>query len=143
MEAKVENFEKTETTIEQKPYKFRTLCASDLAPMCKIISKIGINEFTKCFQAESVLKLIANMKGKKSNVNDIAGLQVIMELVQVVMEHIPYCEEDLFALLSSVGGVNVDEIKQFDFGTFTNMIVEFIKKPEFKDFMVAVSKLFK
>lgn len=128
--------------MSEKPYEFRKLGAVDVAPMCKIIGKIGINEFSKCFEAESVMELIQNTKQKKA-VTNAAGLQVMLEVVQIIMTHIPSCEADVFALLASVSGLTVDEIKAFDLPTFTEMIVDFVKKEEFKDFIGVVSKLFK
>lgn len=130
-----------EMTVE-KAYQFRELNANDIAPMCKIIGKIGITEFTKCFESESVLELVKNLKGK-SNINDLAGVQVILEIVNVIVCHIPDCEKDIFNLLASVSGLKVDDIRKFNLPTITRMIVDFVKKEEFKDFIGVVSELFK
>lgn len=131
--------------IEMKPYTFRKLTASDIAPMCKIIGKIGINEFSKCFEAESVQKTIskATKSGKKNGVSDIVGIQVILEIANVIISHIPDCEKEIFFMLSSVSGLEVEEIKNFDLAIFTQMIIDFVQKEEFKDFFGVVSKLFK
>lgn len=127
--------------IEMKPYTFRKLTASDIAPMCKIIGKIGINEFSKCFEAESVQKIIN--KATKNGVPDIVGIQVILEIANVIISHIPDCEKEIFVMLSSVSGLEVEEIKNFDLAIFTQMIIDFVQKEEFKDFFGVVSKLFK
>ena len=137
-----EQIEKVEQ--EAKPYTMRKLCASDIAPMAKVISNIGVTEFTKCFRSDSVKEIIATMKdGNAAKITEIAGLQVVMELVGVIVSHIPDCEKDLFALLSNVSGLPVTTIKEFDLSTFTEMIIDFVKKPEFKDFIGVVSRLFK
>lgn len=133
-----EQIEKTENKVH---YEFRKLGAVDVAPMCKIIGKIGINEFSKCFEAESVLSLLRG--GKKENITDLAGIQVMLEVANIIITHIPEVEKDMFTLLASVSGLSVDEIKVLDFVTYTEMIINFVKKEEFKDFIGVVSKLFK
>ncbi len=79
--------EKVETA--EKAYTFRKLGALDVAPMCKIIGKIGITEFGKCFESETVLNLIKQMKDKNAaQVQDIAGLQVVLEMANIIVCHI-------------------------------------------------------
>lgn len=127
-----------------KAYAFRKLGASDVAPMCKIIGKIGVAEFGKCFESETVLGLVKRMHGKDAaKVQDIAGLQVVLEMANIIICHIPEVEKDLFALLASVSDLPVETIRGFDLATFTEMIIDFVKKPEFKDFIGVVSKLFR
>lgn len=129
---------------EGKAYTFRRLEASDMAPMCKIIGKIGVTEFGKCFESETVLGLIKSAKGKDAaRVQDVAGLQVVLEMANIIVSHIPEVEKDVFALLASVSGLTVETIRGLDLATFTEMVIDFIKKPEFKDFIGVVSKLFR
>lgn len=132
-------------TADKKAYEFRKLGALDIAPMCKIIGKIGITEFGKCFESETVLNLIKQMKGQKNaaQIQDIAGLQVVLEIANIIVCHIPEVEKDIFTLLASVSGLTVDEVRAFDLATFTEMLIDFVKKPEFKDFIGVVSKLFR
>ena len=128
-------------TADKKAYEFRKLGALDIAPMCKIIGKIGITEFGKCFESETVLNLIKQQNA--AQIQDIAGLQVVLEIANIIVCHIPEVEKDIFALLASVSGLTVETIKAFDLATFTEMVIDFIKKPEFKDFIGVVSKLFR
>lgn len=127
---------------ETKLYEFRKLNSTDIAPMCKIIGKIGINEFSKCFETEGIMDLIQN-NNKKKDVTKVIGLQVLLEISNIIITHIPDCEEDVFELLASVSGLTVDTVKEFDLATFTAMIIDFVRKEEFKDFIGVVSKLFK
>lgn len=133
--------------IETKPYVFRKLTAVDIAPMCKVISKIGINEFGKCFGTDSVKNIInksTNSKTDNIEKNSAAiGFQVIIEIANVIISHIPNCENEIFALFSGVTGLSIDTIKDFDIATFTQMLIDFVQKEEFKDFFGVVSKLLK
>ena len=53
------------------------------------------------------------------------------------------CENEIFTLLANVSDLTVDEIKAFDLTSITKMVVDFVKKEEFKDFIGVVSELFK
>lgn len=125
-----------------KPYEFRKLKATDIAPMCKIIGKIGINNFTKCFDSDEILAVLKKEKSAK-NLTELAGLTVILDIANIIITHVPECEKEIFTLIASVSGLTVDEIKEFDIAVIAEMIIDFVKKDEFKDFIGVVSKLFK
>lgn len=72
----------------------------------------------------------------------LVGMNVAFDLANVICERIPACESEIFALLSNVSGMPVEEIESLEFGAFFEMIIEFIKKPEFRDFIKVVSKSF-
>ena len=129
-----------------KPYKFRRLEASDVFLMSKIIGKIGIKEFKNCFDGEGIESLIGSAKkGKKANDSSIVsvGVAVATEIAGVIFSHLPNCESDIYQMLANVSGMTPDQVKKLDFITFTEMVIDFIKKEEFGDFIKVVSKLFK
>ncbi len=132
---------------KEKPYNFRKLNATDIAPMCKVLSKIGIKKFATCLQSESVVSIISqkdeNEDSDNTKINKAVGIQVMIEIADIILANIPYCEKDIFTLLSNVSGLTVDEIREFDLATFAEMVFDFVKKEEFKDFIKVVSKLFK
>lgn len=123
-------------------YKFRTLNASDIAPICSIISKIGLNNFAKTFKSEDVVDVLTKEKGAK-DLATLAGVTVALNFANVVISHIADCENEIFKLLSSVSDLSYKEVKELDLVTFSDMIISFVKKEEFKDFFKHVSKLFK
>lgn len=125
-----------------KEYKFRTLNASDIAPICSIISKIGLNNFAKTFKSEDVVDVLTKKKGAK-DLTTLAGVTVALNFANVVISHIEDCENEIFKLLSSVSDLSYKEVKELDLVTFSDMIISFVKKEEFKDFFKHVSKLFK
>ncbi len=124
-----------------KTYTFRELCATDVAPMCAIIGKIGINNFTKCFNSDELLDLFDKNKGVK-NLTNLAGMTIVFEMVNTIVSNIPKCEKEIFDLLASVSGLKVADIKALGLADFTEMVIAFVKKEEFKDFFKVVSKLF-
>ncbi len=132
-------------TTAEKVYTFRKLEATDVFPMFKILSKIGINEFAECFGKESVQKMFSTLTGEKAvaNFTQSMGIAITLEIVNVILGNLPKCEQEIFQMLSSTSNLSVEQVKKLDFATFTGMVIEFVKKDEFKDFIKVVSVLFK
>jgi len=138
-----EIIENIEPVTVEKPYTFRPLNATDMMPMFRIIGKIGIDEFSNCFNSDAVQSILKNKGKDTAKITDVVGLKIFLDAANVIINHIPDCEEEIFQLLASVSGLSVKEVKAFDFVTFTRMIIDFVKKEEFKDFIGVVSELFK
>lgn len=127
-----------------KAYELRTLCAEDVFPMFKIISKIGIKEFKSCFESEDVKEAIKSAtNGENQNDLEVIGIGVALEIASVIMANIPQAKEDIYLFLAQVSGMSKDDIRNLPISTFTEMIIDVVKKEEFKDFFGVVSKLFK
>lgn len=126
-------------------YELRDLCARDIFPMTKILSKIGIKEFKACFESDDVKNMIADMaKGEKTDADvNAIGLTVILDIADIVFANLSSCEEHIYMLLSGLSGMSKKEISELPMATFTAMIIDVIKKDEFKDFIKAVSELLK
>lgn len=123
--------------MENEKYTLRKLCADDMFIMFRIISKIGIKDLRKCMAAADVKAAIS---GK--DVNSV-GIAVAFEIAAVLMEHLPDCKKEIYSFLESLSGMKEKELAALDMATFVQMIVDVIRKEEFKDFFTAVSKLFK
>ncbi len=150
---KINEIEETTEIKAEKPYEFRRLCAEDIFPMFTIIKKIGIKEFKSIMGEGDDLKKLISLSFKKNaenaenaeNANDAiieSGLSVAMDVVDIVFGNLPKCENEIFAFLAQTSNLKEKEIRKLDFATFFMMIVDFVKKEEFKDFFKAVSKLF-
>lgn len=145
----LEIVETAEVAIPEKPYTFRLLGAPDIFLMSKIISKIGIKEFKTCFEADGIKNLIQNAVVDKAqnggNDTDIIGVGagVALELASVILTNLPKCEADIYQMLSQTSNLSVEEIKAPGNAVmFLEMVIDFIKKEEFRDFIKVVSKLF-
>ena len=126
----------------KKVYTFRKLNSTDIFLMFKIMSKIGITEFAKCFEKDTVKELVASAGGKK-DVSTVVGIAVALEAANVILGNLPKCEDEIYQMLSNTSNLSVEKIKKLDFITFTEMVIDFIKKEEFKDFIKVVSGFFK
>lgn len=120
----------------EKVYTFRKLNSTDTFLMFKIIGKIGIVEFAKSIDGD----FVKNIKGKDQTA---LGISVILGMANVIIGNIPKCEAEIYEMLSNTSNLTVKQVKELDFCTFTEMVIDFIKKEEFKDFIKVVSKLFK
>lgn len=145
----LEIVEAAEAAIPEKPYTFRLLGAPDIFLMSKIISKIGIKEFKTCFESDGIKNLVQNMmvdKAQKDSdeTNIISvGAEVALELASVILTNLPKCESDIYQILSQTSNLSVEEIKAPGNAVmFLEMVIDFIKKEEFRDFIGVVSKLF-
>lgn len=125
----------------KKVYTFRKLNSTDVFLMFKIIGKIGINDFTKSFDKDSVKKMIMNTKGS-NDASTVVGISVVMEMANIIIGNLPKCESEIYEMLSNTSNLTVEEVKSLDFAIFIEMVIDFIKKEEFKDFIKVVSKLF-
>ena len=153
-----------ETTAEEiadKPYAFRKLSSTDIFPMFKIIGKIGMKEFTAAIDKNVLMELIAgftaeevkeNEGAEEANANPtskfmgsfaVNGATVILSVADVIISRLPSCETDIYQLLSQTSNLSVEEIKKLEAAVFFEMVIDFIRKDEFKDFIKVVSKLFK
>ena len=124
----------------EKVYTFRKLNSTDTFLMFKIIGKIGVNDFAKSFDKDTIQNL---MDTKGENANTIVGISVMLEMANVVISNLPKCEAEVYQMLANTSNLTVEQVKGLDFATFAEMVIDFIKKEEFKDFIKVVSRLFK
>ena len=126
-------------------YTFRKLNSTDMFLMFKIIGKIGVNEFADCFGKDAVQSVISKFgTGKLSkSATTMVGISVILEAANVVLGNIHKCEAEIYQMLANTSNLTVEQIKNLDMATFGGMVIDFIKKEEFKDFIKVVSRSFK
>ena len=121
----------------EKKYELRKLEAKDIAPMASILSKIGIKEIKGCFSHVMT-------DGKTTEESSAAvGAAVMFEMAGVILGNYERCQNDIFRFLSSLSGMDMKQIESLPIDTFTEMVIDVVKKEEFKDFMNVVSTLFK
>lgn len=138
----------TEAEVEvEKPYKFRKLGAPDMFLMSRIISKIGINEFMACLEGDSLKKLVKAFTSQEENENDLYIMGAVagsLEVANVILKNLHKCEKEIYQILSQTSNLTVEEITaEGNAVMFFEMVIDFLKKDEFSDFIKVVSKLFK
>ena len=129
--------------MENKAYTLRTLNAGDIFPMLRILSKVGVKEISKCFEAEDVRKAIAGAaNGEETDVASV-GMAVFVDMAGLLMENLPDCKDEIFKFLSSLSGMSVADIAALSMADFAEIVIDVVHKEEFKDFFTAVARLFK
>lgn len=123
-----------------KNYELRSLTSDDIFPMFQIISKIGIREFKSCFESPDVKAAIVKSEG--TDLNSV-GLAVMLDIGGIVLANVPKAKDDIYLLLSQLSGLTKQEIGALPMATFAQMVIDVIRKDEFKDFFQVVSRLFK
>ena len=128
----------------EKAYELRSLTAEDIFPMFQIISKIGIKEFKSCFEAPEVKKAIGSIAGGEENTDlNAVGLAVALDMATILVTNLPKAKDDIYQLLAQLSGKGKKDIAALPLATFTQMIIDVVRKEEFADFFQVVSKLFK
>ena len=135
-------------------FELRELKSSDIFPMFKILGKIGFKDLKDRLTPDKVKELTSMFKqdetadaDQKESVDAdehmmFIGFNVIFEVVEIIMNNLPSCEQEIYSFLAGVSGMKVKDVANLPLATFTEMIVEVLKKEEFKDFFKAVSRLF-
>ena len=154
----VETVEKTVDTVdnvkveeEKKPYELKKLDAENVFPMVTIINKIGFKEFKTLFDGDGLKNIVSGSLQKdeegKVIIDDTVissiGKTIIFDIIGVVLENLPKCENDIFKFLSQISNLSEKEVRELALADFTEMIFDFFKKEEFKDFIKVVSKFVK
>lgn len=141
--------EETKAAVEEtKPlYTLRPLLSKDVFPMVKIISKIGINEFTKAFESEEIKQLVTAITSDKEKQDSdkltLVGISVALDIGNTILGHIGSCENEIYAFLSNLSGMTQEELAELPINTFLEMLVDVFKKEEFRGFIGVVSKFIK
>lgn len=129
--------------MDEQKFTFRRLKSTDAFLMFNIIGKIGVNQFTDCFKSSEVQRIISNASNGTVNLEGIVGASVALEVANVLCCNLPKAENEIYELLATVADMSTAEIRELDMVTFTEMIIAFVRKDEFPDFVKVVSKLFK
>lgn len=128
---------------EEKNYTLRSLKADDIFLAVKIINKIGFKELKGCFNSPEVRTAISGaVSGKEADLSAV-GVTVMLEIAGLIMEHLPDCRNEIYALLAGLSGMKQEEIANLPSGTFTKMVMDVIRKEEFRDFFQDVFGSFK
>lgn len=125
--------------MENEKYTLRKLRTDDIFSALRIISKIGVKEVRKCFAAADVQAAIS---GDEANAASV-GIAVGFEIAALLAEHLPDCKNEIYAFLASISGMSEKEIADLDMAAFAEMVMDVIRKDEFRDFFTAVAKSLK
>ena len=121
---------------QPKKWQFRELRSKDIFLMLPVLKKIGINNIKKCFSGDIVKGIVADHKGEEYDKQvDAATYGAMLEFVQILIEGLDGCEDALYNLLAHTSNLTREEIENLSLVELPLMIIDFVKKDEFKDFL--------
>lgn len=126
----MDNMENTVMT-EEKPYTLRRLMDKDLWPVLDIIGKVFPGDLSAVF---------AEVASGQKSVQEI-GAVVMMKLIMAVIRNMHAVHDEVYAFLSDVSGIPVNEIEEMEFGTSPMMIWDIVKNEKNASFFKVLSKL--
>ncbi len=122
--------ETTEVVIE-RPYTLRKFKDSDLFKMLQILKKIGIKDCKEAFvqvaSGEKTLKQI--------------GILASFDLADILIGNLAKVENEVYDLYSDMSGIQVDDMKEMEFGTLPLMIYDSFGEVKNTAFFKVLSKL--
>ena len=107
-----------------------------------VITTDGMENASYKFSSDEVKKMVAQSGKEGADLNAL-GMSVAFDLAGILMTNIGSCKEDIYQFLAQLSGMSKKDIAALPMATFFEMIIDVIKKEEFKDFFQVVSKLFK
>ena len=148
------NIVQPEEVAVKKPYNFRPLGGEDVFLMLRIINKIGIKDFGSLFENEGIKALIAKYTKEKLESNGgkedqadqedqaatAAYISVALDVADIVFNKMEKIEKEVFQLLANTSDLSVEQVRKLPIPHFAEMVIDFIKKDEFKDFIRVVSR---
>ena len=129
-------------------YEMRSLQASDIFSVVKILNGIGLNNVKEAINIEEINEIRKTMTEDNSEDNSEkvysqVGVKVVMSIATVILENLPKIENDLYTFVGSVIGIKTKDVAKMDMGEFIDVLITIIQKEEFKDFFKRASKLIK
>ena len=129
-------------------YEMRSLQASDIFSVVKILNGIGLNNIKETINIEelnSIRKRMVedNSEDNSEKVYSQVGVKVVMSIATVILENLPKIENDLYTFVGSVIGIKTKDVAKMDMGEFMDVLISIIQKEEFKDFFKRAQKLIK
>lgn len=137
-----------ETTQEDGKPKFsvRPFRAKDIAPMVRIISKIGIKQFAGVVSPQNVKAIMDKSNGAEVEDSDrgeevdegdqvnAVGVGVVLEVVGIFCDNFDKAEGDIFAFLASMTGMTRAEIEDLSLADTFDVLYAIFTAKDFSDF---------
>ena len=125
-------------------FEIRELKARDIAPMCRIASKIGIKQIADVFSDGSLKGIVAasgagdedgsTAKEKAERV----GLSLMTELASVVCANFDKADTELFRFLASMAGMKEKEVSELSLADAFDLATAVFMSEGFSDFFKRV-----
>lgn len=129
----------------EKKYQLRNPKAEDIFVMFRIISKIGISNIKKIFNAQYVKEIMENAGEKNGDEKkpEAIGMYIVFDIASTILENLDHAKDDIYAFLARLSGLKEAEIADLEAADFADLVIETIQLEGFRDFFQRVLGLFK
>lgn len=140
-------------------FSIRPLRAKDVAPMVRIVSKIGLREFKDVISLDAINVFVEKAEmslegespegegapndGGADAVASLVGVGAFLDAAGIVCENFDKAEADIFRFLASVSGQTVKEVEELPIADLFELVFAVFKAPDFGDFFTRVKALLK
>ncbi|MEG0991343.1 MAG: hypothetical protein RSN88_10820 [Gordonibacter sp.] len=114
-------------------FGIRPFRAKDIAPMVRIITKIGLREFAQVISPENIKALVGRAEDGKPQA-DIVGIGLMLDVAAVVGENFDKVEGDLFAFMASMSGLKVQGVGDLSLADTFDLLYAIFTASDFSDF---------
>lgn len=122
-------------------YTFRELCDEDIFPLTEILGKVLPDEATK-----TIVNLFVGKEGNEDKDVDVEenvevkGGIIAINIGKLIMRNIKTVKDDVYAFLSDLTGLPVEELRKAPFGTTPKMLKELFEDAKNEDFFKELFK---
>lgn len=124
--------------VEQKPYVLHELQAQHLFLLTRVIGKLDLKSIASVFASKVDVDKVDGEDAVRS-----VGYDTAIEIVGLVIEKLPDCQNDLFKFLATISNLNEKQVAALPLNHFVNMVSDVVRKDEFADFFTACAKFLK
>lgn len=122
-------------------YTFRELCDEDIFPLTEILGKVLPDEATKTIVNLFVGKEDNGEKDVDVEENvEVKGGIIAINIGKLIMRNIKTVKDDVYAFLSDLTGLPVEELRKAPFGTTPKMLKELFEDAKNEDFFKELFK---
>lgn len=122
--------------MEDSKFEIRNPMAKDIAPMARIVSKIGVKEVSKAISPDTIDALTGDEKQV-----GIIGVGVIVDVVGVICDNFDKAEDDLFSFMASMAGMKKTDVASLPIADMFELLYEIFTNEGFSDFFKRVQAL--
>lgn len=121
-------------------FDIRPLRFKDVAPMARIVSKIGLREFKQVLTPEAIGAFAETVEDGQS-VAEAVGAGVLIDAVGIVLENYDKAEDEIAAFLASVAGMKKSEVMELTLADSVALVKAVAAAQGFDDFLKQASAL--
>lgn len=128
-------------------FEIRELQARDVAPMARIMGKVGIKQIANTLTPASLSAIIsANEADGEEQENGMTrtekiGMGIMLEVASVLCENFDKAEKDLFRFLASMAGMTEQQVAKLSLADTVDLTVAVFTSEGFSDFFKRVQAL--